>query len=83
LRPITRSGPPSRHSRSGTSASDTRPRRTGTRVTGTARKAAATRLTHIKSPARMTRRALPGRSSWRGWGRSFHLRARAVAVTSG
>ncbi len=44
------------------------------------RKAAATRS---KSPARTTRHGLPGRNSWPGWGRSFHLRAPPVAATSG
>ena len=83
LRRLTRSGPPSRRSRSATSASGKRPRRTGSRVTGTAREAAATRLTHIKSPAHMTRRGLPGPSSWRGWGRSFRSSARTAAGTFG
>ena len=50
----------------------------GTKVA--TRKTAATRS---KSPARTTRHGLPGRNSWPGWGRSFHLRAPPVAATSG
>ncbi len=83
LHRTTRSGPPSRRWRSGTSASGKRPRLAGMRATGTAREAAATRLIHIKSHAHMAPRALPGRSSWRGWGRSFRSSARSAAATSG
>jgi len=36
----------------------------------------------IKSPARTTRRGLPGPSSWQGRGRSFDLSARTAAATS-
>jgi hypothetical protein len=62
LHPITSSGPPSRHSRSGTSASGKRPRRAGIRTTGAPQEAAATRLTRPKSPAPTIRRGLPGPS---------------------
>ena len=59
-----------------------RPRLAGMRVTGTARGAAVAPVMNIKSPAHMTPRALPGRSSWRGWGRIFPWRARTAAATS-
>jgi hypothetical protein len=39
--------------------------------------------TRIKSPGRTTPPGLPGRNSWRGWGRSFRSSARRVAATSG
>ena len=77
---ITSSGPPSRRSPSGMSASGKRPRRAGMRATGTPRKAAATR---IKSPARTTPHRLPGPSCLRGLPRRFHWCALPVAVTSG
>ena len=64
----------------GMSTSGARPRRAGMRATTTPREAAVTR---IKSPTRTTRHGLRGPSSWRGWGRSFLLRAQTVAVTSG
>ena len=83
LRRITRSGPPSRHSRSAISASGARPRLAGTRVTGTAPEAAVTPVTRPKSHAHMTPRGLPGPSSWRGWGRSFRWSARTAAATFG
>ena len=41
--------------------------------------AAATR---IKNPAPTTRHGLPGRSCWRGWGRSFPSSAPTAAATS-
>jgi hypothetical protein len=49
LHPTTSSGPPSRRSRSGTSASGKRPRRAGIRTTGAPQEAAATRLTSHSS----------------------------------
>jgi len=58
LRRITGSGGPSRHWRSGISASGARPRPAGMAAAVTPRKAAATRI-RIKSPVRMT---LPGQA---------------------
>ena len=80
LRRITSCEKPSRRWRSGMSASGAMPRcrplspweRAGVRVPRT-----------TQSPARMTRRGLPGPNSWPGWGRSFRSSARTVAATSG
>ncbi len=50
------------------------------KTTVTAPEAAATRIT---SPVHTTRCESPGPSSWRGGGRSFHLRAPPARATSG
>jgi hypothetical protein len=79
-RRTTSSGGPSRHWRSGTSASNVRSRPGDMETTVTPREAA---LTRIKNPARTTPLGLPGRNSWPGWGRSFRSSARTAAATSG
>ncbi len=43
----------------------------------------ATAATHATNRPPTTPPGLRGRNSWRGWGRSFLLRARGVAATSG
>jgi len=82
---ITSSGPPSRHSPSGMSASDEMPRPMGMRSADMRRAEMppATAATHATSRGPMTPPGSPGRSSWPGWARSFHSNARGVVAASG
>ena len=81
---ITSSGPPSPRSRSGMSASRVMPRLVGMRSADMWRTETppATAAIHATNRDPTTPRGLPGRSSWRGWGRSFRWSARGVVATS-
>ena len=74
---ITSSGPPSPPSRSGMSASRAMPRLMGMRSADMRRAEMPppTAATHATNRPRTTPPGLRGRNSWRGWGRSFLLRA--------
>ena len=79
------SGPPSPPSRSGMSASGAMPRLMGMRSADMRRSEMPppTAATHATNRPPTTPPGLRGRNSWRGWGRSFLLRARGVVATSG
>jgi hypothetical protein len=81
---ITSSGPPSPPSRSGMSASGAMPRLMAMRSADMRRAETPppTAATHATNRPPTTPPGLRGRNSWRGWGRSFLLRARGAAATS-